>query len=129
MRIVLKQLFSQLCLILCFALLSVCSSNKDETPVIPPETSPLTSEYIGIGVITDSFTHITVEPSNNSNSLGYLRRGSLVTVIKRQNIKTPEGFVSWVLISGDQPGWLKESVMDIYNNENQAKTASESMFN
>ena len=126
MRIILKQLFGQLFLLqLCFVLLSACSSNREETPVIPPETSPLTSDYIGFGVITDSFTHITEEPSNNSNSLGYLRRGSLVKVIQRQIIRTQEGFISWVLIiNGEQPGWLRESVMDIYNNESQARTAA-----
>jgi len=123
--------------------MSSCSSNKEEAPLIPPETSPLTGDYIGFGVITASFTHITSDPSENSDSLGYLRRGSLVKIIRRQIIRTSEGFISWVLIDGEQEGsrsgqtestlavqqgWLKEDVMVIYNNESQARTASESVL-
>ncbi|MCL2214772.1 MAG: hypothetical protein FWC06_06115 [Treponema sp.] len=113
-----------------------CSANREETPVVPPETSPLTGGYIGFGVITASFTHISIDPAENSESLGYLRRGSLVKVIRRQIIRTLDGFVSWVFIegeqgsgerAGDQSGWLKEEVMEIYSNESQARTASESI--
>jgi hypothetical protein len=103
-------------------------AGRDESPVIPPVTSPLTRDYIGFGIITASFTHITADPSENSQSLGYLRRGTLVKIIRRQVQNTPDGFSSWVLIDGEQQGWLKEEVMDIYNNENQARTASESLI-
>ena len=110
-----------------------CNNRKEEIPVIPPVTSPLSRDYIGFGVITSSFTHITAEPSENSPSIGYLRRGSLVKIIRRQTIKTQNNFVSWVLTdenthdSAAPSGWLKEEVMNIYDNENQAKTASETM--
>jgi hypothetical protein len=49
--------------------------------------------------------------------------------MKRQAVKTGTRFVSWVLIDGQQRGWLKEDVMDIYDNESQAKTASDAMTN
>jgi len=111
----------------CLILPLSCGGNRDDNPVVPPVTSPLTSDYIGFGVITDSFTHVNADPSENSESMGYLRRGSLVKVIRRQQIRTPEGFVTWVLIDGEQQGWLKENDIDIYNNERQAKTASDSM--
>jgi len=111
-----------------------CGGKKEEIPVVPPVTSPLTKDYIGFGVIKDSFTHITADPIDDSPSLGYLRRGSLVKVVRRQIIKTQTGFVSWVLTdsasgesAGAQHGWLKEEVMDIYDNESQARTASESL--
>ena len=84
-------------------------------------------------MITASFTHISADPVEDSPSIGYLRRGSLVRIIKRQTIKTNNDFVSWVLTDGspeekDAAGWLKEEVMDIYDNESQARTASESLF-
>jgi len=107
--------------------LCACGAKKEEIPVIPPVTSPLSRDYIGYGVITDSFTHITAEPSQDSRDIGYLRRGSLVKIIKRQTIRTDGGFASWVFIEGNQQGWLKEDVMEIYESEDQAKTASESM--
>jgi hypothetical protein len=120
------QLFFILILIVLFSfLIFSCDVKKEEMPVIPPVTSPLSGDYIGFGVITESFTHISADPSQDSTSLGYLRRGSRVRIIRRQIIKTQDGFVSWVLTDGSQQGWLREDVMDIYNNENQAITASE----
>ncbi|WP_461255879.1 hypothetical protein [Treponema sp. R80B11-R83G3] len=125
-----KQSLGQLSFLLIFlALFSIllfsCETKKDEIQVIPPITSPLSGDYIGFGVITESFTHVTADPSQESPSIGYLRRGSRVRIIRRQIIKTQGGFISWVLTDGQQQGWLKEDVMDIYNNENQAITASE----
>jgi hypothetical protein len=102
-----------------------CYTKKEEISVVPPVTSPLSGEYIGFGVIKESFTHISTDPSQDSPSLGYLRRGSRVKIIRRQTVKTADGYISWVLTEGQQQGWLKENVMDIYNNENQAITASE----
>ena len=127
MRITLKDTFGQLCIFICLIILCSCGAKKEELPVVPPVTSPLSREYIGFGVITDSFTHITADPAENSPSLGYLRRGSLVRIIRRQIVRTQDNFVSWVLTDGTQQGWLREDVMDIYDNESQARTASEAM--
>jgi len=127
MRITVKNSFGQLFLFLCIYTLCSCLVKKEESPLLPPETSPLSQDYIGYGVITNSFTHVTADPSEDSPSQGYLRRGSLVRIIRRQAVKTPGGFVSWVLIEDLQHGWLKEEVMDIYSSESQAKTASELM--
>jgi len=130
MRIAVKHSSGQLSFfIILFSLLMFllfsCDTKKEEIQVIPPITSPLSGEYIGFGVITESFTHVTADPSQDSPSIGYLRRGSRVRIIRRQITKTQDGFTSWVLTDGQQQGWLKEDVMDIYNNENQAITASE----
>jgi len=123
----LSNCFSLFFIALFLAILSSCTGKKEEIPLVPPVTSPLTKDYIGFGVIKDSFTHISADPVDDSPSLGYLRRGSLVKVVRRQIVKTEGGFVSWVLTDGAQQGWLKEEVMDIYDNESQAKTASESL--
>jgi len=134
MRIAVNNSFGQLTryihifIIFITLILSGCNSKKDEIPVIPPLTSPLTGDYIGFGVITASFTHVTDAPTEDSVSLGYLRRGSLVRIIKRQTIRTGNVFISWVLADGNfQQGWLREDIMDIYDNESQARTASEAM--
>jgi len=107
--------------------LCACGAKKEEGPVIPPETSPLSRDYIGFGVITASFTHVTVDPAEDSPSEGYLRRGSLVRVLRRQTVKSSGNFVSWVLTEGDQQGWIKEELIDIYDSEDQAKTAAGSI--
>ena len=122
-----KYIFLKVFFLLCFFYLYGCTARGEETPVIPPVTSPLSSEYIGFGVIKDSFTHITADPLEDSLSYGYLRRGSLVKIVSRQVIGTTGNFVSWVLVDGPPDGWLKEEVMDIYSSEGQARTASESM--
>ena len=120
-------------IVLCSVSLIDCNGKKEDGPVIPPVTSPLSREYIGFGVITSSFTHLTADTADGSPSIGYLRRGSLVRIIKRQTIKTGNNYVSWVLTDGsaddiNSGGWLKEEVMDIYDNESQARTASETML-
>ena len=121
----------RIAIIVCLCIVSIfsCRANRDENEVVPPVTAPLTRNYIGYGVITDSFTHITVDPQENSISLGYLRRGSLVRIIRRQTVRTDSGFQTWVLTDEPQYGWLKETVMDIYNTEGQARTASQMLGN
>ena len=149
MRIMPNSRIGQLIkLILCFLILlhtalvvlslSSCNSKKEEIPVIPPVTSPLSGGYIGYGVITSSFTHVLSDPSDNSESLGYLRRGSLVKILRRQLINTSDGFISWVYVddseqdsAGTSPahsGWLKEEVMEIYSSQGQARTAAETIL-
>jgi hypothetical protein len=127
MRITFKHALGQSLLILCVLFLFSCHAKKEDDAVVPPVTSPLTRDYIGFGVIIESFTHISETPDDESRYLGYLRRGSLVRVHRRQIVKTGSGFASWVLIEGSQSGWLKEEFVAIYENESQAKTASESM--
>ena len=120
-----KGLTGQLIILFFIVFMCECTLKKEETPVIPPVTNPLSRDYIGFGVITSSFTHINSDPADDSPSLGYLRRGSLVRIIRRQDVKTANSFQSWVLIDGEYYGWLKEEMMDIYSSESQAKTASE----
>ncbi|WP_461246578.1 hypothetical protein [Treponema sp. R6D11] len=124
MRITAIRILGQLLLLLAVC---TCSAKKEETSVVPPVTAPFSKNYIGFGVIKESFTHVLSDPSEDSSSIGYLRRGSLVKVIRRQTIKNTDIYTSWVLIEGTQHGWLKEEAMDIYDSEYQAKTASESM--
>ena len=128
MRITVKHYFGQLLLVSFILIICACTGRREEVSVVPPVTSPLSRDYIGYGVITDSFTHVTSDPADDSPSMGYLRRGSFVRIVRRQAVRTPTGFQLWVLIDGDNYGWLKENVMDIYDSENQAKTASESVL-
>ncbi|MDR1318984.1 MAG: hypothetical protein LBJ90_05115 [Treponema sp.] len=108
-------------------LLVSCGGQREEAPVLPPATSPLSRPVIGYGVVNVSYTHVNAEPEEGGSSLGYLRRGSLVKIIERRQVRIKEGAEAWVLAEEAYRGWLKEEVVDIYDNEFQAKTAAESM--
>jgi len=104
--------------------LTVCNLRKEEKPVSPPLTFPLSQSYIGYGVINVSYTRLSAGIEENASSAGYLRQGSVVRVIERRLVKNEEKTETWVLVEGPAKGWLKESLIDIYGNESQAITAS-----
>jgi hypothetical protein len=110
---------------------AACNGKKEEIPVVPPLTSPLSQSFIGFGVVNVSYTRVTVQPveetPEGTASGGYLRRGSVVRVLERRMVLNQEKNESWVLVGGPSEGWLKESLVDIYDSELQARTASESM--
>jgi len=101
-----------------------CNLRKEEKPVSPPLTFPLSQSYIGYGVINVSYTRISAGIEESSPSAGYLRQGSVVRIIERRLIKTEGKTEAWVLVEGTSKGWLKETLIDIYGNESQAVTAS-----
>ncbi|MDR2953227.1 MAG: hypothetical protein LBU82_08305, partial [Treponema sp.] len=115
MRIPINSAAGQALLFIVLLPVCACSAKTAEDPVVPPVTSPLSRDYIGYGVITASFTHYKEEPSDASATMGYLRRGSLVKIVKRQWIKSGNVPLTWVLTEGKQQGWLKEKDMEIYD--------------
>jgi hypothetical protein len=132
MKIKVKCPRSQVCWLICLLFLAVsCNGKKEEAPVIPPLTSPLSQSYIGFGVVNVSYTRITARPEEDSPegnaSGGYLRRGSVVSILQRRLVKNKDKLESWVLVQGSDKGWLRESLVDIYDSELQARTASEAM--
>jgi hypothetical protein len=135
MSIISKSCFSQeiffLSAVILLAVLS-CDGKKEDALLIPPETSPLSRSVIGFGVVNVSYTHVNAVPLEGSASQGYLRRGSLVSVLERRSVKISGGLESWVLAEGNSNGsalqvrgWLREAALDIYDNEGMAKTASD----
>jgi len=104
-----------------------CNLKKEEPKVSPPLTFPLSQSYIGYGVINMSYTRLSSGIDESGSSAGYLRQGSVVRIIERHLVINEEKAEAWVLvesIEGNTKGWLKESIMDIYGNINQAVTAS-----
>jgi hypothetical protein len=107
-----------------------CSGKTGEIPVLPPVTPPLSRPVIGYGVVNVSYTHVVEQPGEGGLSQGYFRRGSLIRILERR--AAGENAETWVLVDGPAPqgrqrGWLREKVVDIYDNEFQANTAAESM--
>ncbi|MDR3161558.1 MAG: hypothetical protein LBU28_08100 [Spirochaetaceae bacterium] len=108
------------------ACLASCAGKAEEGPVRPPPTPPLTRSVIGYGVVSASYTQVFQEPVPGE-SLGYLRRGSLVRVLERRRVSHGGLRESWILVEGNYRGWLKEEMLRIYDNEARARTAAESI--
>jgi hypothetical protein len=112
------------------ALFVSCRRDTAEIPV-PPPTPPLSRSVIGYGVIGASYTHVTAEPNQTGLSLGYLRRGAVVEVLERRSVSEGETAERWVFVApaaGEEAGyrgWLRESLVQIYANLSQAKTAAQ----
>jgi hypothetical protein len=110
------------------ALIAVSSCAKEEEiEIIPPATYPLSRNLIGYGVVNTNYTHIVRTPETGSESSGFLRGGSIVSVLERRPVKTGETYENWVLVSGQYEGWLREESVRIFDRAEKAKTASESM--
>jgi len=121
--------------------LSACNGKKEEAPVIPPLTSPLSQSFVGYGVVNVSYTRVVAAPEEDGlegnapegtvpegNASGsYLRQGSVVRILQRRQVKNQDKLESWVQVDGPGAGWLRESLVDIYDSESQAHTASEAM--
>ena len=114
-----------------FLLLAAACSRKEETPVIPPLSSPLSQAYIGFGVVNVSYTRVMEnleETAPENTSPGYLRRGAVVRILERRTIKNGNTTESWLRVEENSKGWLRESLIDMYENEAQARTASDAML-
>lgn len=113
-----------LCAVAVFS--GACKRFQEDAPILPPPTPPLSRPVIGYGVISASYTHVAAEPGEGEVSLGYLRKSSIVEVLERRAVNNEGVWEAWVLVRGTYQGWLRESVIQIYDNEAQARTATES---
>ena len=121
-----KYIYAQI-LFLFVLILCSCGRRQDENFVMPPVTSPLSRNYIGYGVVNTSFTHVLAEPMEGSELLGNLRRGTSVRIIERRVIVNAGRAQTWLRLDTEQHGWVREEVMYIFDNENRARTAAQSM--
>lgn len=121
-----RKAYVVLMIVLISTMLFSCNKNQGER-IMPPSSPPLSRSVIGYGMLTDSYTHILDQPESDAVSLGYLREGTVVPVLERRMIEQNNKKESWVLVKGSIEGWLKEESLVIYENEAQAKTASESL--
>jgi hypothetical protein len=125
MRVGVSPRLGQGLLIIIVILFGSCRRSPETLSLAPPPSPPLSRSVIGYGVISSSYTQVLNEPSPESVSLGYLRRGALVEILERRIInvrKTPE---PWIRVNNVYRGWIKEEGVQIYPNEAQAMTASE----
>ncbi|MDR2019570.1 MAG: hypothetical protein LBQ14_02270 [Treponema sp.] len=106
-----------------------CSCGASGDNIAPPLTSPLSRPLIGYGVVTVSYTSVVDQPNLTGGvSLGILRMGTVVPVLERRRINVRGTLESWIRVEGYYQGWLREEVLEIFENEAQAKTAAGAVF-
>jgi hypothetical protein len=116
-----------------FILLSVllasvaCTARNGNIGLLPPETSPLSRELIGFGVVSVLYTRLNSEPSSESAASGQTRIGEIVRVLERRILREDDGSESWLLVEGDSSGWIREEMVGMYENEAQARAAAQAM--
>jgi hypothetical protein len=108
-----------------FLLLGSCGRASEKLPLTPPPTPPLSRSLIGYGVISSSYVQVLNEPSPESVSLGYLRRGAVVEILERRSVNFRERAEPWIRVNNVYRGWIKEEGVQIYVSHAQATTASE----
>jgi hypothetical protein len=97
-------------------LFASCTRTPEELPLTPPPTPPLSRSVIGYGVISSSYIQVLNEPSPESVSLGYLRRGAVVEILERRMVSSREAPEPWIRVNNVYRGWIKEEGVQIYRN-------------
>jgi len=115
------------CLALVLLLAVACTGRRNETAVLPPETSPLSQSFVGYGVINVLHTRLSVEMIADSLASGHSRMGTVVRIHERRLVRDGERTESWLLVEEETKGWILEDFVDVYTNESQAQTAAEAM--
>jgi hypothetical protein len=124
MRIIARNRFRvQAVFLALFVVLSACSPAERSIPD-PPSTPPLSRPLIGYGVVNVSYTRIMSEPGPDGVSLGYVREKTVLRVLERKLVQGGESPEYWVRVERDYSGWLPEKVVDMYDTEEKANTAS-----
>jgi len=101
---------------------TICCSSK--VNIEPPAKNPLSRSVLGYGVVNASYTRVMNEPGYDGVALGFIREKTIVTVLERRLVKEGDMKEYWVLIEGSYRGWLPESVIKLYDNEDKAQTAA-----
>ncbi|MDR2509041.1 MAG: hypothetical protein LBC77_00185 [Spirochaetaceae bacterium] len=115
------------CLVLAITIAASCSRKSLADDIILQPSPPLSRSVIGYGVITTSYTHIYDRRGYESETLGILRKGTIVEILERRPVLKDDISESWVFATGSYVGWLRESAINVYPSRSQAETASGSL--
>jgi hypothetical protein len=109
-------------------LLSSCDPNSSDkrhlAQLAPPPPTPLLARSLGWALVVSSYAQVFDLPQSDSVVLGYYRQNTIVPISERRRSRTAGDTPYWVRNQGDEPGWLKETDVKIFDNEAKAKTAA-----
>jgi len=109
-----------------FLLLSACGPISGGNLVTPPPTPPLSRNAVGYALVRTAYVNVLDTPETTGVSIAYFRQGTILRVLERRMVKNGTAPVSWVLVQegNSKKGWVLESELQVYDTEEQAKTAA-----
>ncbi|AEJ19582.1 hypothetical protein [Gracilinema caldarium] len=106
-----------------------CFLANPEQQLHPPVTFLLSRSVIGYVVITNSYTQLLDHYGRKGVSLGVLRKGTILPVLERRILQDGESTTErWILVSGEEKGWIRESSGKMYQTQAQAQTALKNLL-
>ena len=112
--------------ILFSALIAGCFKGGTLRVLDVPPTPPL-SRSLGWAVVVPSYSQVYDSPGADGVVLGYYRRSVVVPVTERRIERTKNDAVRWIRNVGTEPGWIKESDLQVFDSEAKARTAAEEL--
>jgi len=106
---------------------AACSGRGDGGSALPPETRPISRPGVGYGVVSVPHARLGAEPSSAAAAAGHARMGDVLRVSERRVVREGAGSAAWLLAEGEESGWIREELVHVYDNEQQARSAARSM--
>jgi hypothetical protein len=94
------------------------------------ETNPILTGGIGWAVVKEAYVRLKEGPSDSTQDLDHLRRGSVVRLDTRDfgtsgDAAKPDQREVWYGIESEgSKGWVRETELDIYDSRSQAERAA-----
>jgi len=108
-------------------LLAASCARRIPPPVLPPETIPLSHEYVGYGVVNALYARLGTGASDAAPAAGHARMGTVARILERRLVMDGGRRESWLLIEAEATGWIREDLVDVFANAAQARAAAQAM--
>jgi len=105
---------------------SSCTNGRWGSVSDPPPT-PILSRPLGWAVINVSYSQVFDIPNSSGVVLGYYRKAAIVSVTERKKEILKDSVVSWLKNEGNEPGWIKESEIMLFDSSEKALTAAKTV--
>jgi len=109
---------------LLFSCNAISADKRNLARLAPPPPTPLLSRSLGWALVVSSYAQVFDLPQSDAVVLGYYRRDTIIPVSERRKGTIAGDSTYWVRNQGEEPGWLKETDIKIFENEAKAKTAA-----
>ena len=114
---------STLMLIAISAFASSSCGDRSFSKAIDPPPTPLLSRPLGWAVVEASYSQVFDQPKSDGVVLGYYRRATVVPVTERRNEIDGSDSVVWLRNEGDEPGWIRQADVRVFDSPEKARTA------